>query len=41
MEKVYSDGFLDGFKTSMHYFQDAAGKIFGLKYKTGWSVLGE
>jgi len=38
-KKVYSDGYLNGSKASMHYFQDVSGKVFNLKYKNDWSVL--
>ena len=39
-KKVYSDGYLNGSKASMHYFQDVSGKVFNIKYKNYWSVLG-
>jgi hypothetical protein len=35
--KVYKDGFMSGQKVSLHYFEHASGKIFGLKVKAGWS----
>ena len=38
-KKVYSDGYLGGTKASLHFFQDATGKVFNIKYKIGWSVL--
>ena len=38
-KKVYCDGYLNGAKTSLHYFQNSAGKVFNVKYKPGWSVL--
>jgi hypothetical protein len=38
-KKVYSGGYLDGVKTSLHYFQDKAGQVYNVKFKSGWSVL--
>ena len=38
-KKVYSDGYLDGMKVSLHYFQNNAGQVYNVKFKTGWSVL--
>ncbi len=38
-KKVYSDGYLWGNQASLHYFQDISGKVFGIKYVSGWSVL--
>lgn len=35
--KVYHDGYSDGRKISLHYFQSASGKVFDVKVKLGWS----
>jgi hypothetical protein len=36
--KVYQDGSdSDGRKISLHFFQSAAGKVFDVKVKLGWS----
>lgn len=36
--KVYKNGWIDGQKVSLHYFQDASGKIFDFKIVYGkWS----
>ncbi|MEZ4734387.1 MAG: hypothetical protein R3E79_45430 [Caldilineaceae bacterium] len=35
--KVYRDGYSDGRKISLHYFQSASGKVFDVKVKLGWS----
>ena len=36
-KKVYNNGYIEGQKVSMHYFQNKAGKIFDLWIKDGWS----
>jgi hypothetical protein len=36
-KKVYQNGWIDGEKYSMHYFQDKSGKIFDFWIKEGWS----
>ncbi len=37
-KKVYQNGWINGQKVSLHYFQDASGKIFDFKIKYGkWS----
>lgn len=37
-KKVYQNGYINGQKVSLHYFQDATGKIFDFKIKYGrWS----
>ena len=33
--KVYRDGYSDGRKISLHYFQSASGKVFDVKVKLG------
>ena len=38
-KKVYSDGYLNGSRASLHYFRDSAGRVYNVKYKSGWSVL--
>ncbi|TAH50145.1 MAG: hypothetical protein EYC68_14945 [Chloroflexota bacterium] len=35
--KVYENGFLNGRKVSVHYFQSSSGKVFALKIVEGWS----
>lgn len=36
-KKVYKDGWVDGRKVSIHYFQHESGVVFDVKTKAGWS----
>lgn len=35
--KVYKDGYVNGQKSSLHYFRSQSGRVFGLKRKNYWS----
>jgi hypothetical protein len=35
--KVYKDGYVNGQKVSIHYFQSQSGKVFDVGVKSGWS----
>lgn len=37
-KKVYKDGYKDGKKVSIHYFQSKSGLVYDVKVKSGWSV---
>ncbi|MBQ4840981.1 hypothetical protein IHP27_13320 [Bacillus safensis] len=37
-KKVYKDGYKDGKKVSVHYFQSKSGLVYDVKVKKGWSV---
>ena len=36
-KKVYKDGYSNGERVSIHYFQSRSGKVFNVKVKNGWS----
>jgi len=36
-QKVFQNGYINGQKVSLHYFQDSAGKVFDFWIKSGWS----
>ncbi|QLK85789.1 hypothetical protein [Staphylococcus sp. 17KM0847] len=35
--KVYKDGYVNGKKVSVHYFQSKSGLVYNVKTKNGWS----
>ncbi len=36
-KKVYRDGYANGKKVSIHYFQSKSGKVYDVKVKNYWS----
>ncbi len=38
-KKIYKDGYSNGKKISIHYFQSRSGKVFNVSVKRGWSNL--
>ena len=36
-KKVYKDGYVDGYKASLHYFQSESGTVFDVWVMEGWS----
>ncbi len=39
-KKIYLDGYLNGKKVSIHFFQSKSGLVFDVKVKDGWSNKG-
>jgi hypothetical protein len=37
-QKVYQNGWINGQKVSLHYFQDSSGKVFDFWIQNGWSI---